>query len=459
MHRNPSAAARTIGARTTVTPAPVLGNCPVQWRVKDGGNGNWYTTNAPLCWWIWHSARANKVGSHLASLTDVAEPTFQIGRLLRKLCPRQRHDVTSALLERTKPMKVTTIIGARPQFVKAAVVSRAFRESGADIVETIVHTGQHYDANMSDVFFADLDLPKPKHNLGIGGGSHGHNTGRMLEAIELVLMNDRPDWVLVYGDTDSTLAGALAAAKLHIRVAHVEAGLRSFNRRMPEEVNRVLTDHAADLLFTPTSVATQNLEREGIRDKRVMQVGDVMFDAAKFYSQRSRAPVGFVQPPAFVLATVHRAENTDSSDRLREIISALDTCAAKVPVVLPLHPRTRQRLAAFGIASPNITMIDPVGYLEMIWLLTQCQCVVTDSGGVQKEAYFFAKPCITTRDETEWVELVDAGANQLVGADSIRLRGALQSVLSGDSQVRPVSGNLYGSGQSALEIVRGLAGS
>lgn len=308
--------------------------------------------------------------------------------------------------------KVLTVVGARPQFVKASVVSRALTARGNVVQETIVHTGQHFDANMSDVFFDELEIPRPHLNLGIGGGTHGQNTGRMLEAIESVILELHPDFVLVYGDTDSTLAASLCAAKLHVPVAHVEAGLRSNNRRMPEEINRVLTDHVSNLLFTPTSTATENLAREGVRMDLVHQVGDVMPDAAKFYRARARQPPGVGPAGGFVLATIHRAENTDDSARLGSIMGALGEVAAQVPVVMPLHPRTRKCIDRLGIPLGAVQAIDPVGYLEMVWLLANCSLVVTDSGGLQKEAFFFSKPCVTTRDETEWTELVDLGWNR-----------------------------------------------
>jgi UDP-GlcNAc3NAcA epimerase len=238
----------------------------------------------------------------------------------------------------------------------------------------------------------------------------------MLEGIEQVLLNERPDWVLVYGDTDSTLAGALAATKLHIPVAHVEAGLRSYNRRMPEEINRVLTDHVASLLLTPTATATRNLHSEGIPFERVVEVGDVMYDAALFYKDKAKKPAGVTDDSPFVLATIHRAENTDDTSRLRAIVQALNEIAQETCVVLPLHPRTRSRATAMGLDLGSITVLDPVGYLEMLWLLQNCEVVVTDSGGLQKEAYFFGKPCVITRDQTEWVELVESGWNVLVGA-------------------------------------------
>lgn len=351
-------------------------------------------------------------------------------------------------------MKVLTIIGARPQFIKAAVVSRAFKKHRPDVQEIIVHTGQHYDANMSDVFFDELEIPKPDYNLGIGGGTHGQNTGRMIEKLEGLMMEVQPQWVLVYGDTDSTLAGALAAAKLHIPVAHVEAGLRSFNRRMPEEINRVLTDHIAEILFAPTETGRQNLLNEGIAEEKIKLVGDVMYDASHFYKEKARKP----QLPAsldikggdFVLCTIHRAENTDDPQRLENIFQGLS--GSGEVIILPLHPRTRSKIADYGIATPeNVWVIDPVGYLEMVWLEANCRLVATDSGGVQKEAYFFGKPCVTMRDETEWVELVEAGWNRLVGADSAKISMSLSGFTTNEERQL-----LYGDALSGLCIVKCL---
>lgn len=347
-------------------------------------------------------------------------------------------------------MKLLTVIGARPQFIKAATISRVVVDRN-DFSEVIVHTGQHYDKNMSDVFFEELAIPKPDYHLGIGGGSHGQMTGRQLEAIEEVIIKEKPDTVLVYGDTNSTLAGALAAVKLHIPVAHVEAGLRSFNRKMPEEINRILTDHAADILFAPTQTAIENLSKEGIEDEKVHLVGDVMYDAAVFYRSRAKKPNWFGDLPVaqgeFVLATIHRAENTDNPERLANIVAGLgDT---EKPIILPLHPRTRARLRDSGIEpTPNMHIVDPVGYLEMVWLEMYCVAVATDSGGVQKEAYFHGKPCITLRDETEWVELVVLGANTLVGTD----RNTISSTLK--IQKLPVANKLvYGDGNAAEAIL------
>lgn len=353
-------------------------------------------------------------------------------------------------------MKTVTIVGARPQFIKAATVSRAFAEQG--INEVLVHTGQHYDTNMSDIFFDELRIPRPNYHLGIGGGTHGQMTGRQLEKIEEVLLTERPDWVLVYGDTNSTLAGALAAVKLHIPVAHVEAGLRSFNRRMPEEINRVVTDHASCLLFAPTATAVRNLADEGITGDKVQLVGDVMFDAALFYRDLARQPVWFdglgVGEGEFVLCTIHRAENTDDIVRLSGILKGL--ADSGLPVILPLHPRTKAVIDHSGIVMANtIRIVPPVGYLEMVWLEMHCRVVATDSGGVQKEAYFHCKPCVTLRNETEWVELVAANANVLVGADSIALAAALAEFTKPECEGHM---RLYGDGNAASKIVQELAG-
>jgi len=352
-------------------------------------------------------------------------------------------------------MKIITVIGARPQFIKAAVVSNAFRARG--LKELILHTGQHFDNNMSDVFFDELGIPKPAFNLGIGGGSHGQNTGRMIEGIEKVLMKEKPDWLLVYGDTDSTLAGALAAVKLHIPVAHVEAGLRSFNRKMPEEINRVLTDHAAKLLFAPTEAAVANLFDEGIHSDKVLNVGDVMFDAALFYGakadQQSRILDNLgIESKQFILATVHRAENTDAPERLKAIIQGMADSGRQI--VLPVHPRTKARMASASLVLPdNVIAIDPVGYLDMVMLEKHAALIMTDSGGVQKEAFFYHVPCITLRDETEWIELVEAGWNQIVpplSADAITDAIALARTL-GES-IQP-----YGHGQASELIADQLS--
>ncbi|CAA9357560.1 MAG: UDP-2,3-diacetamido-2,3-dideoxy-D-glucuronic acid 2-epimerase [uncultured Gemmatimonadaceae bacterium] len=362
-------------------------------------------------------------------------------------------------------LRILTVLGARPQFIKAAAVSRAIA-GRPGLEEVVVHTGQHFDANMSAVFFDELGMRAPEHNLAVAGGTHGEQTGRMLAGVERVLRDVRPDWVLVYGDTNSTLAGALAAAKLLIPIAHVEAGLRSFNRRMPEEVNRVLTDHASDLLFAPTRTAVENLAREGITGDRVARVGDVMYDAARHYGalaeERSRVieALGLV-PGGYVLATVHRQENTDDVERLATIVEALAETAAELPVVLPLHPRTRKALAAAGLlgaAERVLRVIDPVGYLDIVMLERRARIIATDSGGMQKEAFFHRVPCVTLRDETEWVELVESGWNRLAPpSDRTAVRRELRRAL--DATERGASApDLYGAGNAASLIVDRLVG-
>lgn len=354
-------------------------------------------------------------------------------------------------------MKIVTIVGARPQFIKAAPVSRALaRQSGID--ECIVHTGQHYDANMSDVFFDELSIPVPTHHLGIGGMSHGANTGRTIEAIETVLLQEKPDWVMVYGDTNSTLAGALAAAKLHIPIAHVEAGLRSFNMRMPEEVNRRLTDHCSSLLFTPCNQADMNLRNEGISGAHVCNVGDVMYDAVLMFGDAVDAAATQleqlgVERGKYLLATIHRQENTDDKERMVAIMDGLG--ASPYPVLLPLHPRTRGILASLDLTVPsNVHIVDPLGYLQMLDLERNAALVVTDSGGVQKEAYFHRVPCITLRDETEWTELVELGWNQLASPS----RDDLRTIIAAGGTVGREDILPYGDGTAAHKIARALAG-
>ena len=353
-------------------------------------------------------------------------------------------------------MKIVTVIGARPQFIKAAVVSRAIA-AYKDIKEVIVHTGQHFDANMSDIFFEEMCIPKPDYNLNVNGLGHGAMTGQMLEKIETVLLQEKPDWVLVYGDTNSTIAGALAAKKLHIKVAHVEAGLRSFNMDMPEEINRILTDRISDILFCPTETAVNNLKKEGYENIncRIIRNGDVMQDAALFYAGRAVRPKADI-PEDFVLCTVHRAENTDEPERLRNIFSALEEISKRCRVVLPLHPRTKGKLSAIGYDTNNshILFIEPVGYLEMVWMLKHCRLVMTDSGGLQKEAYFFDKYCITLRDETEWTELVESGYNFLAGSDKTRVSAVFEQLYSKESIScrRP----LYGKGDAGMIVVAAL---
>ena len=356
-------------------------------------------------------------------------------------------------------MKVITVLGARPQFVKSGPVSRAFERAG--IVEVRVHTGQHYDDALSDVFFRELGLGPCAHHLGVGSGPHGAQTGRMMEALERVVLDEAPDHVLVYGDTNSTLAGALVAAKLRVPLAHVEAGLRSFNRAMPEEINRVLTDHAADVLFAPTSTARANLLREGIEPTRIAVVGDVMYDAALGYAPLADARRGLldalgVRAGAYVLATVHRAENTDRPARLAAIAGGLADAAREIDVVFPLHPRTRAALGVAGIVlDPAIRVTGPLGYLDMMALERGARLVVTDSGGVQKEAYFHGVPCLTLRDETEWTELVAAGWNRLCPpASAAHVARAIRARLA-DAPPAPAPA-LYGDGHAAERIAARL---
>lgn len=323
-------------------------------------------------------------------------------------------------------MKVVTVIGARPQFIKAAVVSSVLKDRN-DISEIIVHTGQHFDANMSDVFFQELGIPLPKYNLGIGGELHGGMTGAQLIETEKVLLRENPDWVIVYGDTNSTLSGALAAAKLQIPVAHVEAGLRSFNRSMPEEINRVLTDHLSSLLFAPTEVGLNNLLREGLELHRCHLVGDVMLDASHLFGELASRKSEILNSLRlttgnFVLATVHRAENADNINRLTVILSALKKVSEKLPVVWPVHPRTRKKIEKDGLSGllgSDLHLIEPVGYLDMLMLERNAALITTDSGGVQKEAFFYGVPCVTLRDETEWLELIESGWNRLAPPNDV----------------------------------------
>ncbi|MGZ3577460.1 MAG: non-hydrolyzing UDP-N-acetylglucosamine 2-epimerase [Syntrophales bacterium] len=364
-------------------------------------------------------------------------------------------------------MKITTIIGARPQFIKAASISRAiieynqsiqFRQSAQtqdhrsiNISEVIVHTGQHYDDQMSAIFFKELEIPEPDYNLGVGSGSHGWQTSQMLEKIEEILIREQPDWVLVYGDTNSTLAGALAAAKLHIKVAHVEAGLRSFNRMMPEEVNRIIADHISDLLLCPSQTAVNNLTNEGI-NQGVHIVGDVMADSLAYASERvelhSRVLDRFeLLSGKYLLATIHRAENTDNPERLKSILSAFRNM--EETIVLPIHPRTRNVMTSLKIHEPaNVRIIKPVGYLDMIALEKSARVILTDSGGIQKEAYWLGIPCVTLREETEWLETVKSGWNQLVGAEEEEIIRAVRSITKPETHPE-----LYGNGRAAESTV------
>lgn len=365
-------------------------------------------------------------------------------------------------------VKILTILGARPQFIKAATVSRMIAERD-DIEEIIVHTGQHFDANMSDVFFEQLDIPKPHHKLGVANLGHGAMTGRMLERIEELIDRERPDWVLVYGDTNSTLAGALAAAKLNVPLAHVEAGLRSHNPAMPEEINRVLTDRISTLLLCPTETAVNNLRQEGFpftangaggdrRDQCIENVGDVMYDALLYYRERAKQHVSLesfgLHEKAYALCTLHRQENTDHPERLNGILTALRTIAQDQPVVLPLHPRTKKKIEKDHDSEvlQGIIVLNPLPYLEMQRLQMSANLILTDSGGMQKEAYFHQVPCITLRDETEWVETVEAGWNQLVGTNE---NAIIQAARDAKAPVTKQT-SLYGDGHAANRVCSSL---
>ena len=392
-------------------------------------------------------------------------------------------------------MKIVTVVGVRPQFIKAAAVSRAIQafnqrhRSKKQIQEILVHTGQHYDYLMDRVFFEELKLPKPDYHLGVGSGSHAKQTAMMLERIETVLQKEKPKVVIVYGDTNSTLAGALAAAKLNLPVAHVEAGLRSYNRTMPEEVNRILTDHLSTFLFCPTDQAVKNLSKEGIKDGKtilVKKVGDVMYDSVLYYSELAEkkstilqdlklvgpqsalrhAPrrvhgspephmvQGAVRIPNYYLATLHRAENTDNPKPLKSILSALNEIAKDVPVILPLHPRTKKMIKAYRLFSKTqrIKLTDPVSYLDMLRLEKNAKAILTDSGGVQKEAYWFGVPCFTLRDETEWIETVRSGWNVLVGRGEKRI---IEEVKRNERRKKPPKKKwIFGDGKASEKIVR-----
>ncbi len=388
-------------------------------------------------------------------------------------------------------MKIVTIIGARPQFIKAGAVSRAIADHNAQtpavaIEEVIVHTGQHYDANMSQIFFDELHIPRPHYNLEVGSGNHGAMTGAMLARIEDVLLKEKPDFVMVYGDTNSTLAGAVAAVKLHIPAVHVEAGLRSYNRHMPEEINRIIADQTSNILLCPSQVGVDNLKKEGVgahatHDKpfdfntqRVYQIGDVMYDSVLFNAQLAEEKSRIIEDldltgKPYALATLHRAENTDHPQRLRSIFEAFSAIAqSQMPLVLPLHPRTRKRVIEDGldISAQGIKIIDPVGYLDMMRLERNARAILTDSGGVQKEAYFMKVPCITLRDETEWTETVALGWNALTGADSGKIISAFELSCDRVEGHPPFDGSdstlhdegPYGDGRAAEKIVEILVG-
>ena len=358
-------------------------------------------------------------------------------------------------------MRILTIIGARPQFIKAAAVSRLIHFHN-DIKEIIVHTGQHFDANMSDVFFEQMDIPRPNHYLKIANLSHGAMTGRMLEGIEELIQQEKPDWVLVYGDTNSTLAGALAAAKLHLPIAHVEAGLRSHNPAMPEEINRVLTDRVSSLLLCPTETAVNNLEKEGFPYKaitklrqQIVNVGDVMFDAVLYYRERALKEVNLetfsLEHQNYAICTIHRQENTDQAERIKSILSALQSIAKDLVVVLLLHPRTKAKISQYNLESflENLYLLDPVPYLEMQRLQMSAKIILTDSGGMQKEAYFHRVPCVTQRDETEWVETVNSGYNRLAGAEKDKIVNFYSKKTEGNES----DSKCYGNGKASCKIL------
>ena len=353
-------------------------------------------------------------------------------------------------------IKIATILGARPQFIKAATVSHILSQH-EDIQEVIIHTGQHFDANMSQLFFEEMHITVPSYQLDIHGLPHGALTGRMMERIEAVLMDEQPDWVLVYGDTDSTLAGALAAKKLHLRVAHVEAGLRSYNEAMPEEINRILTDRISDMLFCPSETSVNQLNNEGrlANGARIVMSGDVMKDAARQFAPLMKAPSAPLPDP-YILCTFHRAENVDNPQMLKQLLYTLELTCNTMPVVCPLHPHTRKSMEGIGypVEKSPIRFIDPVGYLEMLYLLSHSALVMTDSGGLQKEAYYMRKYCVTLRNETEWTELVGCGYNHVVGTEPMTVVQTVQNLI-GIPPVFPIE--LYGDGHAAEVIVKSLA--
>lgn len=349
-------------------------------------------------------------------------------------------------------MKIITVVGARPQFIKAAAVSNVIRKKYDEI---LIHTGQHYDKNMSKIFFEELNIPNPDYNLEVGSGNHGSQTGTMLIKLEEIYLKEKPDMVLVYGDTNSTLAGALVASKLLIPVAHVEAGLRSFNMAMPEEQNRILTDHISNKLFAPTEIAVNNLHSEGI-NKDVYNVGDVMYDAVLYFKKIAKKKSALMnelnlKENQYILATIHRAENTNDISRLKNIIEALNE--SDVKIILPMHPRTKKYIENYGLCiGENISVIDPIGYLDMINLEMHAQKIVTDSGGVQKEAFFMNKPCITMRDQTEWVETVENGWNVIVGTDKNKIVYNIKNYHPQKKQE-----NIFGDGNAAEKILSVLS--
>ena len=360
-------------------------------------------------------------------------------------------------------MKILTIVGARPQFIKAYPVSKAISEH-KNVEEILLHTGQHYDFNMSKIFFSELSLKEPDYNLGVGSGSHGEQTGEMLKGIEDVITKESPNLILIYGDTNSTLAAALAGAKSQIPVAHIEAGLRSYNLKMPEEINRILADRISTYLFCPTETAVNNLMKEGFekfnyegfkfKKPKIVFSGDVMYDAFLLCNKILKSSLQIQklieECEEFHLATIHRAENTDIKSNLKNIIGALDKISKDIPVIFPIHPRTKEKLKNYNIAPEKLKLIEPVGYFDMLYLLNNCKAVFTDSGGLQKEAYFSKKPCITLRAETEWTELVQIGANRLVGADDTLITRAAQEINKTHLKIKT---GIYGNGNASKEII------
>jgi UDP-GlcNAc3NAcA epimerase len=352
-------------------------------------------------------------------------------------------------------LKIITVIGARPQFVKAAAVSREIKKDKS-ISEIIVHTGQHFDKTMSDVFFEEMDIPRPNYNLDVNGFTHGVMTGQMLEKLDPIVAEEKPDFILVCGDTNSTLAGALCGSKMHIPVAHIEAGLRSFNMKMPEEINRIIVDRISNILFCPTDTSVNNLMNEGYDkfDCQIVKSGDVMLDAAMFYAEKIGDRIEILsklsaEPGKYVLCTIHRAENTDDIERLKSIIDAINEISSNEKVIIPLHPRTRKAINQNNLTI-NADVIEPVGYFDMLALIKNSSLIMTDSGGLQKEACFFKKPCITLRDETEWIELVEEGFNEIVGSDSNKIKESYYKV---PLRKCDYNKNLYGSGNASTVIV------
>jgi len=348
-------------------------------------------------------------------------------------------------------MRIITIVGARPQFIKAATLSRAFRNRG--IEEIIIHTGQHYDSNMSDIFFNQMQIEKPKYFLGVNSNKHSEMTGKMMQKIEEILICEKPNWVVLFGDTNSTLAGALAASKLHIKIAHVEAGLRSFNMKMPEEINRILTDRVSSLLFCPTKTAVENLKNEGFDryNCKIINTGDIMNDGVKFFSNLAKKPNIEVNQN-FILCTVHRPVNTDNIKNLESIFKAINFIGLSKQVIFPCHPRTLKVLKENNIDISNIKIIEPIGYLEMIWLIKKSELILTDSGGLQKESYFFSKPCVVLRNETEWVELVENKFNVLTGSNFQKIIDVVENYKFNLNYKL----NLYGDGSTSKIITESI---